>query len=168
MPKKTADKMQAVRAARYHVTFRLVPATDVAGLDFSPRARMASPYRSAIEELLKPENSTKILEFPNRQHVRSQLVKHARELGAKPLFAEEGDKLFVKLAPRPKVNQQILGFIQERPRTKAELESMVLNQKIECNLIAELHTLQAASLIRLNGESKWYDTNTCVNGRPKA
>jgi hypothetical protein len=167
MPKKTADKMQAVRAARYKVAFKLVPAADV-NLDFSPRARMTSPYRSAIEELLKMENGAKILEFPNRPHVRSQVMKHARELGVKPLFAEAEDKLFVKLAPRPKVNQQILDFIRVRPRTRSELESLVLNQKIECNLIAELHALQDAALIRLNSESKWYDTKTCVNGRPKA
>jgi ubiquinone biosynthesis protein COQ9 len=154
--------MQAARAARWNVTFRLVPATEV-HVPFAERGRPESPYRQAICELLKPEAEDKVLEFPEVK-ARYQLAKHARELKVKLLFAEEGGKLFVKLVKPAKVNHQILDFIRERPRTRAELESMVLNRKLELNLSAELQALSGEALIHLASDSKWYASKAATNG----
>ncbi len=166
MPKKGApDKMQAARSARWSaVTFRVVPAAEVT-VPFSERGRMPSPYRDALAELMKPEAADKVLEFASPR-ARPQVTKHAKVLGLKIVFAETDGKLFVKLIPPPKVNQQILDFIREKPRTKAEIESMVFTRKLEVNLSAELQELSKAAFIHLASDSKWYAAKP--NGSLKA
>jgi hypothetical protein len=169
MPRKAvADKPPVPRVPRHwNISYRLVPASEV-HTPFAAKGRPDSPYRSAICELLKPTAADKVLEFPDAK-VRYQLVKHARILDVRLLFAEEGGKLFVQLSKAPKINEDILAFIRERPRTKAEIESMIFTRKLELNLAAELRALSEAGFVLLDGDSRWHATKSSTNGgsRPK-
>lgn len=161
-PTKSAPTPPA-RRPRWDVTYRTLSASEV-DVPFSDRARPESPYRLALCTLLKPGCEDKILEFP-RPQARFQLAKHARELEVRILFGERDGKLYVKLAKPIKVNDQILAYIGEKPRTKQEVDAMVEARRLDLDAASELQNLSAAGLIHLDGDSKWKIT---PKGKAKA
>ncbi len=170
MPRKRTEPAPASpakhRGPNWNINYAVVAADSVPA-QFLERARPESPYKLALCALLKPENEGRALEFAVNSSVRTMCMKHARDLGVKLLFAEASGKLYVKLAATPKVNVQILEFIKEKPRTKTEIDSMVFNRHLEVDARAEIQTLSAEGLIRLDGTIWKATPKAAANGAAK-
>lgn len=126
--------------------------------EFGVDRRRESPYRLAIQELMKGAEG-KVLRF-DKIGARNQIGQQAKKLGVKVLFAEQGTYLYVKLIGSGATNA-ILAFIRQAPRTKAQIVTHLSGLGMGDVVVdRELQSLSGNGYIRLNtANGNWVATS---------
>lgn len=122
---------------------------------FEERKRIESPYRVAINQMINSPVDL-VLRFDNpacRVGLKNQSVK----MGVPLLFAEQNQKLYVRLRQKSSAEQLVLELIRDRPAgwTKQQIVQEFGERHLKLDVDAAIRALASNSLIRLQKNSHW-------------